>query len=250
MTRMTLDDWEGKSQPQLPAKAPRRHRKAESDEAADAAVGFVNKLSAAKNALARAEDIPEITTLRDHAEALRAAAKALHISTEGINAWTRFVIDAERKAWARIEAMRETGELRSKGGDPKTVAKANALDLSDVIDRNPRQRASEWSQLARLSDAQIDEAERLANEEERLLTRLELFKLAKAGMPTAARSKEPPPRSDEDLELIEKAREHAAEGYSGDDIQIDDDAKITRSDRGWWIAAWVWVEDELAKSDL
>ena len=57
----------------------------------------------------------------------------------------------------------------------------------------------------------------------------------------------PPPNSN----CSERARLIASEeGFAGENIQIDDDAKINRAERGSWISAWVWVEDELARSDL
>lgn len=41
--------------------------------------------------------------------------------------------------------------------------------------------------------------------------------------------------------LVEAARRE----YGSDDIEIDDDAKLSRApeDGGTWVAAWVWVRD-------
>jgi hypothetical protein len=39
-------------------------------------------------------------------------------------------------------------------------------------------------------------------------------------------------------------RNTARELYGSDDIEIDDDAKISEADKGTWVAAWVWVPEE------
>lgn len=38
--------------------------------------------------------------------------------------------------------------------------------------------------------------------------------------------------------------EAARDEYQNDEIQIDDDAKFSRTDDGRWVAAWVLVNDE------
>lgn len=40
-----------------------------------------------------------------------------------------------------------------------------------------------------------------------------------------------------DAELIKKARAM----YASDDVEIDDDAKVSSSDLGAYVQAWVWV---------
>ena len=79
-----------------------------------------SKLEAARDALTLVTELPDIVGLIDNAEAVRAAAKAKHISAPGINAWMRYVIDAERAAWARIKAMdSETSQAeRVRTSDP------------------------------------------------------------------------------------------------------------------------------------
>jgi hypothetical protein len=166
----------------------------------------------------------------------------MHVSAEGINAWMRFVVDAERKAWARIEKMREAGELAtSKSGTHKNQ---NLLILSDLIERNSTQRASKWSLLAKLTEHQLNEIENIANQEDRLLTHGELLSLAKAGTPTASKGEKQ--RSREDIAYITLA----AEKYTNDYIEIRENAKIDKTERGAWIEAWVWIDDPLAQSDL
>lgn len=52
--------------------------------------------------------------------------------------------------------------------------------------------------------------------------------------------------ADEVDELIEKARELHCKG-SDEDIEIDDDAALSRADDGTWVGGWLWVprpEDE------
>ena len=229
---------------------PKRAIKTRRNNKEEQAVAFATKLGAAKHALAQAEELPEVTNLMDHADAVRAAARSLHVSAAGINAWTRFVIDAERKAWERIEAMRNAGILatqKSHSGSKKRPE----LTLADLIERSPTQRASQWSMLAKLTEHQLNEAERIANEEDRLLTRGELMKLAKAGMPAPSRTREPPARPADEAALIGRAQTIAEmDGFIGDSVTISDDAKINKTERGAWIEAWVWIEDELAQSDL
>lgn len=37
--------------------------------------------------------------------------------------------------------------------------------------------------------------------------------------------------------------------YATDDVEIDDDPRISPSDSGgMWVAAWVWVSDEIAQA--
>lgn len=43
-----------------------------------------------------------------------------------------------------------------------------------------------------------------------------------------------------DEEIIQKASDIYAIP-SNDDIEIDDDAKLSRADNGTWVTAWVWV---------
>lgn len=241
MSRTDLDTWEDKQ-----AKKQRSRKKVDG-EAGQQGVDFVTKLGAAKHALALAEGMPDINELIDHADAVRAAAKALHISAPGVNAWTRFVIDVERKGYACIEKMREAGELRSaKGGVP---SKSNMV-LHELIDGpSPRLRLAEWNLLAKLTEFQLNELERIANDEDRLLTRAELFKLAKASMPESMEKAEKI-RDVKELEAIARAQEIAgSEGFVGELIQISDDAKVNKDERGWWVEAYVFIEDELTRSD-
>jgi hypothetical protein len=240
MNRTDLDTWEDK-------QAKKQHKK---DGAGQQGIDFVTKLGAAKHALTLVEKMPDIIDLIDNADAVRAAARSLHISAPGVNAWTRFVIDAERKGWERIEAMRKAGELApgGKGGDRKS----NAIPaLDSLIERRPTERAAEWALLSKLTEFQLDELERIANEEDRLLTRSEVLKLAKNSLPEASIEKPQKERSIEETRAIELAQDIAAgEGFIGDTIQISDDAKVNKAEKGWWVEAFVFVEDELTRSDI
>lgn len=42
-------------------------------------------------------------------------------------------------------------------------------------------------------------------------------------------------------DTTEAERDRARRLYGGDDIQIDDDARASRTDEGIWVQAWVWV---------
>jgi hypothetical protein len=198
-------------------------------------LNFVTKLGVARQALTLAEKIPDIINLISDAEAVRAAARAKRISTPGINAWTRFVVDAERQAWKRIEAMRKAGELApgGKGGDRKSN-KIPELALDSLIERRPTARAAEWSLLSKLTEFQLDELERIANEEDRILARSELMKLAKAEISTTLKNKKT--LSVDDFKLIQRAR-----ALAGDAVKINDDAEIRRGVIGIWVSAWVLI---------
>lgn len=239
MSRTDLDTWETKKQ---------RSRKKVDGEAGQQGIDFVTKLGAAKHALALAEKMPNINELITNAEAVKAAAQALHISAPGVNAWTRFVIDAERKGYACVQEMRKEGELVDKaGGGSPTKGRTVLKDLIDG--QSPRTRLAEWALLANLTEFQLDELERIANDEDRLLTRTELFKLAKASMPESTEKPEKI-RDVKELEAIARAQEIAgSEGFVGELIQISDDAKVNKDERGWWVEAYVFIEDELTRSD-
>lgn len=44
----------------------------------------------------------------------------------------------------------------------------------------------------------------------------------------------------EDVDIIAAAREQYCQG-SDNDIEIDDDPKLSHADEGCWVAAWVWI---------
>jgi hypothetical protein len=43
--------------------------------------------------------------------------------------------------------------------------------------------------------------------------------------------------------LIQAARNHYEPANAGE-LEVDDDAELSRSDNGWWVQAWVFVHDE------
>jgi hypothetical protein len=137
-------------------------------------------LASARSFLTRTEDLPTIADLVDAAEAVRTAGRALKLSVEGINAWTRFKVDAQRKGHARIAELREAGELAADGGDRKSVSAPRTLILKDLIGKRARQRASAWARLAILSETEIDVEQRKANDALKLLSETALLKLASA----------------------------------------------------------------------
>jgi len=55
-------------------------------------------------------------------------------------------------------------------------------------------------------------------------------------------------RSAGTVKIIEQARGIAA-GIKEAEIKIDENAKVNRTDRGAWVESWLWVEDELTRSD-
>lgn len=51
------------------------------------------------------------------------------------------------------------------------------------------------------------------------------------------------PFTEREKEIIQYARSHYATG-SDNDLEIDDEPKLSAADDGTWVAAWVWVPDE------
>lgn len=55
---------------------------------------------------------------------------------------------------------------------------------------------------------------------------------------------EPFHEEETDEELRQRAIKAARDLYGTDDIEIDDDAKLSTTDDGVWVQAWVWVHNE------
>jgi hypothetical protein len=47
----------------------------------------------------------------------------------------------------------------------------------------------------------------------------------------------------------EQAIAAARDMYASDDVEIDDNPKLSHADDGVWVAAWVWVSREDAEHD-
>ena len=74
---------------------------------------------------------------------------------------------------------------------------------------------------------------------------------AKASAPASPSPSSPKPRSAKDIEVIEQARAlGAGEGFKGDVFMVDDAAKVNHAERGWWVEAWVFIEDPLTPAIL
>lgn len=54
-----------------------------------------------------------------------------------------------------------------------------------------------------------------------------------------------------DAPAIERASpaeiEAARNAYADDDLEIDDDAAVSRADDGYWVGAWVWIANDDAE---
>lgn len=138
-------------------------------------------LPVARKQLALADDIPDIASIAKHAEAVRAAARSLEVSVPGINAWTIFQVEAERKGADRIEAMRKAGELADTAGRPKRNSPdCGLLWLPDLISSRARQRANEWEMLRQLGIDEIATIEHEHNVRMQLVSHSKLIKLGAA----------------------------------------------------------------------
>jgi hypothetical protein len=141
--------------------------------------GKVALLSEARRQLAIAECIPDIKKLADYAEAVRYAAKAAGVSVAGVNDWTHFKIDCQRKGWAKIELLREAGKLAERGR-PKNLRTAEVFQLSDLIEKRAYQHLANWHRLALLGDAELAELVARATAREQLIAERALIKLGAA----------------------------------------------------------------------
>lgn len=41
--------------------------------------------------------------------------------------------------------------------------------------------------------------------------------------------------------------EAARDAYQDDDLEIDDDALVSHADEGYWVSAWVWIDNDDAE---
>jgi hypothetical protein len=149
--------------------------------------GKLAHLSVARQALAAAELVPDIRKLVDYAEAVRVAARASQQSVPGINAWTRFKLDAERKGDRKIAQLRKAGKLAEKGR-PKNLRSAGVLLLPDLLGKRAYQRSSDWNKLGLLEERELDRLEKEANEAGKLLAERALIKLGAATITAAKRA--------------------------------------------------------------
>lgn len=47
----------------------------------------------------------------------------------------------------------------------------------------------------------------------------------------------------------ERARELARQTYGSDEVEIDDDAVISKGDNGVFVQAWLWIDEEEDEDD-
>lgn len=112
-------------------------------------------LSVARQALAEADTLPEITQLAERAAVIRVAAQRAKLSRDAQNDWGEYKLDAERKAGMMLADM----DL-SAGGRPAETpvnmigVSASAPTLQELgIDYN---RSSRWQLLASLPDDEYE----------------------------------------------------------------------------------------------
>lgn len=98
-------------------------------------------------ALAEAETLPEIKTLRDKAEAARAYAKAANMGLDLQNRAAEFKLRAERKAGALLS------RLSLRGGDRRSPQANRRLSLDDMgISRSQSRR---WQLIASIPEEEF-----------------------------------------------------------------------------------------------
>lgn len=125
----------------------------------------VVELSVARRALAEADTLPKLAALVDGAETMRVAARRARLSEDACKDWTRFSLEAQRKAGALLMTMPKNPGSRNLGTDSVSVPRlAEVLDVKSDDEAN--QKAKRWQDVARVPDERftryLDEAEDLS----------------------------------------------------------------------------------------
>jgi len=114
----------------------------------------VTEYSAAMHALATAETVDEVKTLRDMASALERYAKVAK-DVDRFNEATELRLRSSRKAGEMLIRMKETGERDpGKGGDYRSVQRQANRTLKDM--KIAKSASSLWQRLARMSDEDFE----------------------------------------------------------------------------------------------
>ena len=111
--------------------------------------GALQTLDQAATDLALADNLDDIKTIRNRAEAVRTYAKSAALGLEAQNRAAEVKLRAERKAGELLMA------LRPRGGDRKLNAHAARLSLADLGITHDQ--STRWQLQARLDQRQFDE---------------------------------------------------------------------------------------------
>ena len=132
------------------------------------------RLAVARQALADAETLPDVTRLADQAQAMRVLARKSALGREAQNEWAAYRLDAERKAGTLLRELAEGGGLAKghrygAGADGPSAPAPTLVELGIApTPEAAQQRSSRWQALAAIPEAAYEryKAEARANEEE------------------------------------------------------------------------------------
>ena len=126
----------------------------------------LEKISAARRAIAEAKTIDEIKAIRDKAEAVRVYAKQAGLTQEIVNDAAEIKIRAEYRAGQLLREMQERGERdEGKGGNRgnQHVARSHDATVPTLTDLGlNKTQSSRWQLLATIPESEFDE--KLTNE--------------------------------------------------------------------------------------
>lgn len=138
-----------------------------------AAVTSLAKISEARRALASAQTLEDVLSIRDQAKALEACLKIVGESLEAANDAAEVKLRAERKAGEMLAAM----EKNPGGGDQSTgngVLPVPSLDDLGI----DKMQSSRWQREAKVDDETFEQYLASCREQQREITQAGLLKIA------------------------------------------------------------------------
>jgi hypothetical protein len=106
-------------------------------------------LAIARQCLAEADSLPEISDLIDRAEIVRVAARKAKLSASAQNDWAEYKLDAERKAGTELKRMYDAGE-RSRGNRGNLQVRLEDLGVSYY-------QCDTWQRVAELPENEYEQ---------------------------------------------------------------------------------------------
>jgi phage N-6-adenine-methyltransferase len=140
-----------------------------------ASVTSLAKISEARRALASAQTLEDILSIRDQAKALEACLKIVGESLEAANDAAEVKLRAERKAGEMLAAMEKNAGAATPGTRSQDVT-ALPPSLSDLgIDK---MQSSRWQREAKVDDETFEQYLASCREQQREITQSGLLKIA------------------------------------------------------------------------
>ena len=155
--------------------------------------------------LAEARTLPEVTAIRDKAEALRLYAKRRGAAIEAQNGCARVVFLAERQIGAALAKGQEAGEVAKRGRPAKNSTASRISEVGLTFDQ-----AADYQHLAKAPNGVIDKAVSAANTECRPVTKADL----RRAVEEAIGFKDPRPTPKEAKRRAKELQAQAAPGVT------------------------------------